>query len=125
MIEDRIFDTLRDRIERLKEYRDEAYRISDAVSAIENEIASLDESLPNPSKLSEIKDRDERLRLRKAEDLLKEAYALIDELLGPPDMGEVIDETPAYIPQARGNEAASLQEMLDKFPIGGKGNTRS
>lgn len=125
MIEDSVLEILRDRIELLKEYRDEAYRISDAVTSIENEVASLDETLPNPARLSDVKDKEERQRIREAEKLLKEAYALIDELLGPPEQDIAVNADQTYIPQARGNDPVSIQEMLERFPIGGKGNTRS
>lgn len=127
MIDENIFESLREKIGLLKEYRDEAFRISDAVTTIESEISLIDEALPNPSSLSQIKDKEERDRLRKAEDLLKEAYGLIDELLGPPDEFGEYETTQAYMPQARGTtgQSVSFQEMLEKFPIGGKGTTKS
>jgi len=114
---------LQDKIKQLRELRDLACHISDTACQIEAEISAIDESLPNPKNLSEIKDRSERAQLSRAERLLQEAYSIIDKILGPPEdelAGQLSDT--AYSPEARGYRGLSLDEMLKGFPIGKKGN---
>jgi len=114
---------LQDRIKQLRELRELAYKISDTTCQVESEISAIDESLPNPKILSDIKDRAERAQLSHAEDLLKEAYSLIDEILGPPEdemTGQPADK--AFSPEARGTKDLSFDEMMKQFNVGKKGN---
>jgi len=114
---------LQDRIRQLRELRELAVQISDTTCQVEAEISAIDESLPNPKKLSDIKDRTERAQLSHAEDLLKEAYSLIDEILGPPAEDIMAQNAGApFIPEARGSKDLSLDELISRLPAGKKGN---
>ena len=114
---------LKERVKQLRELKELAYKVSDTTCQVEAEISAIDEALPNPKNLSDIKDRAERAQLAHAEDLLKEAYSLIDEILGPPEdeiTGEPAGQT--YSPEARGTKEISLDDILKQFPLGRKGN---
>ncbi|MCQ2182220.1 MAG: hypothetical protein MJY89_02295 [Bacteroidales bacterium] len=114
---------LQDRVRQLHELHELALQISDTACQLEAEISSIDESLPNPKKLSEIKDKSERVQLAEAEELLKEAYSIVDEILGPPE-DEIFDHSDikALSPEARGSKDMSIEEIMKQFSIGRKGN---
>lgn len=110
---------LTERIEQLNQIRDILYNIDDTVCSIEQEVSDIDNSLPNPKRLTDIKDPSERKQLTKAENLLKEAYAIIDELLGNPEdeaTGQPSGTT--YMPEAKGSSSSptgpSIDEILSK-----------
>ena len=102
---------LEERIKELKELRDVAAKLCDAVCDIEEEVSHIDESIPNPKRLTDIKDPAQRKQIKKAEGLLEQAYALIDEILGPPEK-----------PEKKETARDSIEEILRQFPISGKGN---
>ena len=89
---------LEERIAELEKIRDIVYNIEDTVAGIEREVAAIDESLPDGSSLLK---------------LVKKAYALVDELLGPPEEEAGVPEE-LYSPEARGSSGRtiSLEEVL-------------
>ncbi len=108
---------LKDRIGQLKELREVARQITDTVACIEEEINQVDESMPNPRRLTDITDKKEREQLKKAEKLLREAYELIDAILGPPE-DNTVPSGETLIPEAKGNSSSSLSidDILKQFP---------
>ena len=78
-------DTVRRRIEELKKTREALLEVDNRICAIEKEISDIDGALPDEAAFYALKDRREIDQLNYAFDLIDEAYALIDEMIGPPD----------------------------------------
>lgn len=68
-------------IARLEQIRKELYDLEEEVLAIEKNVCSTDESSPDNKQIARLCDR---------------AYALIDELLGPPDENSEVPQKTFY-----------------------------
>ena len=115
---------LQDAIKRLKEIKDVLYTVEDVALEVERSVGEVDTRLPMREDLGRIRDGEQRARAEHALDLLEESFALIDEILGPPEdelTGEPVG-TPMD-PVARGARGGELrmEAFLRNYRPGGKG----
>lgn len=116
--------TLQAAIAELKQIKEFLMSVEDAAVSIEDELCRLDKVIPLETELNAIADPAEREQASHANDLLKEAYSLIDEVLGPPEDEMTGDPVgTAYIPEAKGNEGKtiSIDEILAQMKASSKG----
>ena len=102
--------TAQHRIEELKQVVETLRQIEEYVYDVEKEISRIDEGLPSESELEKLVEGQEKEQILHLIDLLKECYALIDEILGPPEdemTGEPVG-TPMD-PVARGSRPSELR----------------
>lgn len=111
---------LEERIEELEEIKDILLKVDEAVCSIEREVSEVDNIIPNPKRITEIKDLEERKQITHAEALLNEAYAIIDEILGPPEEeSDGPERGHAISPEAKGNDDSfSLDNILLRMQQG-------
>lgn len=115
---------LQDYITQLNGLKELAYKISDCVYDIEQSVGRIDESLPNPEFIGQIADKTEREQISHAENLLREAYGLIDEMLGPPDEDQQDGVQGEVRSEEKDEHTVSFEEMMKLFHSGngGKGS---
>lgn len=77
--------TLEAQIARLEQIKESLYGLEDEVLAIEKDVCATDESLPSDRDMRRMPDGAERRQAQDIINLCNRAYAVIDELLGPPD----------------------------------------
>ena len=77
--------TLQDSIRRLNEIKEVLYAVEDVALEVERGVSEIDARIPLRENLSEIRDGEQRAQAEHALDLLEETFALIDEILGPPE----------------------------------------
>ncbi len=116
--------TLQESIRRLQEIKDVLYAVEEVALEVERGVSEIDARIPLRETLGEIKDGEQRAQAEHALDLLEETFALIDEILGPPEdelTGEPVG-TPMD-PVARGSHASELrlEDFLRNYKPGGKG----
>ena len=116
--------TLQESIRRLQEIKDVLYAVEDVALEVERGVSEIDARIPLRESLGEIKDGEQRAQAEHALDLLEETFALIDEILGPPEdelTGEPVG-TPMD-PVARGSHASELrlEDFLRNYKPGSKG----
>ena len=102
--------TLQESIRRLQEIKDVLYAVEEVALEVERGVSEIDARIPLRETLGEIKDGEQRAQAEHALDLLEETFALIDEILGPPEdelTGEPVG-TPMD-PVARGSHASELR----------------
>ena len=102
--------TLQDSIKRLQEIKEVLYAVEDVALEVERSVSEIDARIPLRENVSQIKDGTERAQAEHALDLLEETFALIDEILGPPEdelTGEPVG-TPMD-PVARGSRPSELR----------------
>ena len=87
--------TAQHRIEELKQVVETLHQIEEYVYDVEKEISRIDEGLPSESELENLVEGQEKEQILHLIDLLKECYALIDEILGPPEEGQNDEEMPS------------------------------
>lgn len=121
-------ESLKKIIAELEQLGQMMYQVESRVAALEKIVCSIDESLPDDEEISAMKPGRQKDSLNKVIDLANEAYNLVDELIGPPNQTDDLSfDHDAIMPQARGNDANSLEAALRKFypnKSGGK-NTAS
>jgi len=109
----------------MEQMKDIMFSLQEAALNIEKELCDIDASLPLKDDINSFVNEKERARLEKALELLKQAFYLIDELLGPPQddiTGEL--EGTTFSPEARGNgQSFSIDEMLDMIKFQSKTHT--
>lgn len=88
--------TAQHRIEEMKQVVETLRQIEEYVYDVEKEISRIDEGLPSESELERLADGQEKEQILHLIDLLKECYALIDEILGPPEEGQNEEEPPSF-----------------------------
>lgn len=108
--------SVRARIEELRKIKDILFDIEDTVCAIEKEVSDTDKSLPSDEEIAAMPGGEEKEQIRHLIDLDNQAFALIDEILGPPE-DEVtgMPQGTAFSPVARGNGTVSLDEALSRM----------
>ena len=116
--------TLQDSIRRLQEIKEVLYAVEEVALDVERGVSEIDARIPLREELGKIADREERARTEHALDLLDQTFALIDEILGPPEdemTGEPVG-TPMD-PVARGSRPSELrlEDFLRNYKPGGKG----
>ena len=116
--------TLQESIRRLQEIKDVLYAVEEVALEVERGVSEIDARIPLRETLGEIKDGEQRAQAEHALDLLDETFALIDEILGPPEdelTGEPVG-TPMD-PVARGSHASELrlEDFLRNYKPGSKG----
>ena len=116
--------TLQESIRRLQEIKDVLYAVEEVALEVERGVSEIDAHIPLRETLGEIKDGEQRAQAEHALDLLEETFALIDEILGPPEdelTGEPVG-TPMD-PVARGSHASELrlEDFLRNYKPGSKG----
>ncbi len=116
--------TLQESIRRLQEIKDVLYAVEEVALEVERGVSEIDARIPLRETLGEIKDGEQRAQAEHALDLLEETFALIDEILGPPEdelTGEPVG-TPMD-PVARGSHASELrlEDFLRNYKPGSKG----
>ena len=102
--------SLHESIKRLQQIKEVLYAVEDVALEVERGVSEIDARIPLRENLSKIKDGEERAQAEHALDLLEETFALIDEILGPPEdelTGEPVG-TPMD-PVARGSHASELR----------------
>ena len=114
---------LQDYLRRLREIKEVLYAAEEVAIDVERGVSEIDARIPLREKLDEITDAAERAEAEHALDLLDEAFALIDEILGPPDdelTGEPVG-TPMD-PVARGSHPRELrlEDFLRNYKPSGK-----
>ena len=115
---------LQEAIRRLKEIKEVLYTVEDVALEVERSVGEIDTRLPMREDLGNIADGEQRARAEHALDLLEQSFALIDEILGPPDdelTGEPVG-TPMD-PVARGVRGGEirLEDFLRNYKPGSKG----
>ena len=116
--------TLQESIRRLQEIKDVLYAVEEVALEVERGVSEIDARIPLRETLGEIRDGEQRAQAEHALDLLEETFALIDEILGPPEdelTGEPVG-TPMD-PVARGSHASELrlEDFLRNYKPGSKG----
>jgi pyrimidine operon attenuation protein/uracil phosphoribosyltransferase len=116
--------TLQDSIKRLQEIKEVLYAVEDVALDVEKGVSDIDARLPMREDLGKLADKEQRAQAEHALDLLDQAFALIDEILGPPEdelTGEPVG-TPMD-PVARGARPSEirLEDFLRNYKPGGKG----
>ena len=116
--------TLQDSIKRLQEIKEVLYAVGDVALDVEKGVSDIDARLPMREDLGKLADKEQRAQAEHALDLLDQAFALIDEILGPPEdelTGEPVG-TPMD-PVARGARPSEirLEDFLRNYKPGGKG----
>ena len=116
--------TLHDSIKRLQEIKEVLYDVEDVALDVEKGVSDIDARLPMREDLGKLADKEQRAQAEHALDLLDQAFALIDEILGPPEdelTGEPVG-TPMD-PVARGARPSEirLEDFLRNYKPGGKG----
>ena len=111
-------------IKRLQEIKDVLYAVEEVALEVERGVSEIDARIPLRETLGEIRDGEQRAQAEHALDLLEETFALIDEILGPPE-DEVTGEpvgTPMD-PVARGSRSSEikLEDFLRNYKPGSKG----
>ena len=114
---------LQESIKRLNQIKEVLYAVEDVALEVERGVSEIDARIPLRENLSKIKDGEERAQAEHALDLLEETFALIDEILGPPEdelTGEPVG-TPMD-PVARGSHASELrlEDFLRNYKPGKK-----
>ena len=108
--------SVRARIEELRKIKDILFDIEDTVCAIEKEVSDTDKSLPPDEEIAAMPGGEEKEQIRHLIDLDNQAFALIDEILGPPeDEMTGMPQGTAFSPVARGNGTVSLDEALSRM----------
>lgn len=94
-------------------------RSEERVMVLEKSICAIDEALPPDGSIDMMKSGSEKRDVLRAIELTGRAYELVDEIIGPPDQmdGSSPGES-AIMPEARGNDAISLEAALRKFNPG-------
>ena len=114
---------LQDSIKRLQEIKEVLYAVEDVALNVEKGVSDIDAHLPMREDLGKLADKEQRAQAEHALDLLDQAFALIDEILGPPEdelTGEPVG-TPMD-PVARGARSEiRLEDFLRNYKPGGKG----
>ena len=115
--------TLQDSIKRLNEIKEVLYAVEDVALEVERKVSDIDARIPLRENMSQIEDRTQRAQAEHALDLLEETFALIDEILGPPEddmTGEPVG-TPMD-PVARGSRPSELrlEDFLRNYKPGSK-----
>lgn len=111
------------RIEDLRKIKEILYGIEDTICGIEKEVSDIDASLPSDAEIFAMPDGPQKQQINDLIGLNEEAFALIDELIGPPQdelTGE--PEGTAYSPEARGTREISLDDILGQMVKSGKNN---
>jgi hypothetical protein len=101
---------LQDSIKRLQEIKEVLYAVEDVALDVEKGVSDIDARLPMREDLGKLADKEQRAQAEHALDLLDQAFALIDEILGPPEdelTGEPVG-TPMD-PVARGARPSELR----------------
>lgn len=114
--------TLQDSIRRLNEIKEVLYAVEEVALQVERNVSEIDARIPLRENISQIQDGTERAQAEHALDLLEETFALIDEILGPPEdemTGEPVG-TPMD-PVARGSHSElRLEDFLRNYKPGSK-----
>ena len=113
--------TLKESIKRLQEIKEVLYAVEDVALDVERSVSEIDARIPLRENLPQIKDGEQRAQAEHALDLLEQTFALIDEILGPPEdelTGEPVG-TPMD-PVARGSRPSELrlEDFLRNFKPG-------
>ena len=112
---------LQDSIKRLQEIKEVLYAVEDVALDVEKGVSDIDARLPMREDLGKLADKEQRAQAEHALDLLDQAFALIDEILGPPEdelTGEPVG-TPMD-PVARGSRPSEirLEDFLRNYKPG-------
>ncbi|MBR5075949.1 MAG: hypothetical protein IKX28_02925 [Bacteroidales bacterium] len=112
---------LQDSIKRLQEIKEVLYAVEDVALDVEKGVSDIDARLPMREDLGKLADKEQRAQAEHALDLLDQAFALIDEILGPPEdelTGELVG-TPMD-PVARGSRPSEirLEDFLRNYKPG-------
>lgn len=115
--------TLQSSIKRLQEIKEVLYAVEDVALEVERKVSDIDARIPLRENISQIRDGEQRAQAEHALDLLEETFALIDEILGPPEdemTGEPVG-TPMD-PVARGSRSSELrlEDFLRNYKPGSK-----
>ena len=108
-------------IDNLKKIRDILYAVEETVLEIEDRVCEMDEKIPHLEKIQSQISGKEKTAYSAVVSRFNEAYALIDEILGPPDdnvTGEPVGT--AFSPEAKGSHPAEpdLDSLLDRVKTG-------
>ena len=88
-------------IDELKNIRDLLDGIENKVLSIEDEIVTIDNSLPDDTEIAAMAEGQDKKKLGELLESLKEAYEVIGDILGPP------------------SEDYPMEDILRHFPLGG------
>ncbi|NLZ20347.1 MAG: hypothetical protein GXY24_08855 [Bacteroidales bacterium] len=115
--------TLQSSIKRLQEIKEVLYAVEDVALEVERKVSDIDARIPLRENISQIRDGEQRAQAEHALDLLEETFALIDEILGPPE-DEMTGE-PVGMPMdpvARGSRSSELrlEDFLRNYKPGSK-----
>ena len=111
-------------LEELEKIRELIGDLQENTVSIENDLSALDNALPTDKEIAVMPENNEKKQLLKLLDLLREAFAQVDEILGAPEdemTGEPVG-TPMD-PVARGSRPSELrlEDFLRNYKPGGKG----
>ena len=105
-------------IDNLKKIRDILYAVESTVLEIEDRVCEIDEKTPHLEKMQGYVSKEDRVSYSSLVSKFNEAYALIDEILGPPDdnvTGEPVGT--AFSPEAKGSHPGEpdINSLLDQI----------
>ena len=105
-------------IDNLKKIRDILYAVEETVLEIEDRVCEIDEKTPHLEKKQGYVSKEDKEAYSVLVSKFNEAYALVDEILGPPD-DEVTGEPvgTAFSPEAKGSHPAEpdLDSLLEQI----------
>lgn len=78
-------EAVKERIKQLQEINEILYGIEDTIVAIENEVSTLDSSLPDDNAIRHMASGPDKTQLLDLIDLCNQVYDIVDDILGPPD----------------------------------------
>ena len=116
--------TLQDSIKRLQEIKEVLYAVEEVALDVERGVSEIDARIPLREELGKIADREERARTEHALDLLDQTFALIDEILGPPEdemTGEPVGTPMDPVARCSRPSELRLEDFLRNYKPGGKG----
>lgn len=112
---------VKDFIEELKQIKELLIQVENEVCMVEKDISDIDSALPSDKDIAAMPAGVEKEQIQHLIDLNKQAFNIIDEILGPPEdemTGE--PEGTRFSPEARGNGDISLDAILANMKAGGK-----
>lgn len=107
---------VKESIKDLKNIMGFLHEMEDAVYAIEKNIAEIDESLPDEETLAAMKEDEYKKEVLELIEQMKEAYQLIDEILGEPEEEpeEAEDGTLHFDDENSNLSVLNIMKMLPK-----------
>ena len=110
-------DFVKESIKDLKNILGFLREMEDAVCIIEKNISEIDESLPDEENLAMMRNKEEKKKVLELIEYIKEAYQMIDEILGEPDE-EPVEEADGTLHFEDENNNLSVLNIMKMLPKG-------